>query len=224
MEIGMFKVLSILVILFAVPAGLSKADTNADPSNLAKWELVKEADQVKVYQKNEAGSALFSLRGETVLHSSLDQITKVLGDSSIAGEWIPKVERRVLLKEFTQKDRVEVTYVNMPWPITDRYFVNRAKLEILPDGTYLISIKAHTEDLVKNEDMVMGQLHFSKFVLKPLPDGSTHFLLEVNTDPKGMIPKWIVNYAQRSWPIDFFNGLRRVLSSQQQLTSEPLVH
>ena len=39
------------------------------------------------------------------------------------------------------------------------------------------------------------------------PDGGTHVEVEVLTDPKGMLPAWVVNLVQRGWPRNSITGL-----------------
>jgi hypothetical protein len=35
--------------------------------------------------------------------------------------------------------------------------------------------------------------------------------LEIHSDPKGWIPKWIVNMVQRTYPIKLFKALKKQL-------------
>jgi hypothetical protein len=59
-------------------------------------------------------------------------------------------------------------------------------------------------------DYVRGEINSSRFVISPVDGGQrTRLVAEVHCDPKGSIPKWIVNIFQRSWPLDTFYGLRR---------------
>ena len=69
-------------------------------------------------------------------------------------------------------------------------------------------------------DKVLGELRLSEFILTPVDGGkATHILATIGTDPKGMIPKWIVNYAQKNWPRDFFQGLKKQLTKQGMMTA-----
>ena len=40
------------------------------------------------------------------------------------------------------------------------------------------------------------------------PDRRTELTVEVQVDPKGVIPAWIVNFFQKSWPLHTFEAIR----------------
>jgi hypothetical protein len=65
--------------------------------------------------------------------------------------------------------------------------------------------------------MVAGEIQFSKIILTPSADGkSTNAMVEVNTDPKGMLPKWIINLVQENWPIEFFENMTKIATKRRE--------
>ena len=38
---------------------------------------------------------------------------------------------------------------------------------------------------------------------------STYVVGEIHLDPKGYLPKWVVNIFQKDWPINTFSALRK---------------
>jgi hypothetical protein len=40
------------------------------------------------------------------------------------------------------------------------------------------------------------------------PDKRTELTVEVQIDPKGFIPAWIVNFFQKNWPLHTFEAIR----------------
>ena len=57
---------------------------------------------------------------------------------------------------------------------------------------------------------VRGDLMNTTFILTSLENGArTHVIGEVHADPMGSVPKWIVNFFQKDWPIDTLQGLRK---------------
>ena len=59
--------------------------------------------------------------------------------------------------------------------------------------------------------VVRGELIDSSFTLQQLGPKKTRFICEIHADPKGAIPKWVVNLFQKSWPYDTITGLRQQL-------------
>lgn len=182
------------------------------------WERIYDKDGIVVFQRNVEGVSTISIRGEATIDASVADIADTMKDNATAGDWMPNIKAKKDLKAISATERIEYTHVGMPWPITDRYFVNQGKAEYLPGGVLRLSVKSVKDFEYKEDDKILGELLYSEFVLTPLDNGRrTHMTLEVNTDPKGMIPKWIVNFAQRSWPRKFFEGLIKQLDKNGKL-------
>ena len=57
---------------------------------------------------------------------------------------------------------------------------------------------------------VRGTLISSTFVLTSTPDGlGTYVTGDVDCDPRGSVPNWIVNFFQKDWPHDTLMSLRK---------------
>ena len=115
----------------------------------------------------------------------------------------------------------------MPWPLSDRYFINRAKAERLANGQMRIFVQSVSNPDANwlEQDKVLGFLHYSEFMLTPAEGvEKTHMVIEINSDPKGLIPKFLVNAAQKSWPTKFFTGLSSMLEEDKSLRAKALGH
>jgi hypothetical protein len=208
----------VIALSLVVPAAAALATDGA-------WEKVSDHDGIVVYAKNLDGVATISLRGEAVIEATVDDIFDVMKDNQAAHEWMPLVAEKRDLKAISATQRVEYTHVAMPWPMTDRYFVSTGTMERLPDGTMKIFVKSVENPELREDDKVLGDLKYSEFLLIPEAGGSrTRLKLEVNTDPKGLIPKFLVNSAQKSWPRDFLNGLRKQLAKRGKLKTAAMAH
>ncbi|MFI5389926.1 MAG: hypothetical protein ACHQYQ_01090, partial [Bacteriovoracales bacterium] len=58
---------------------------------------------------------------------------------------------------------------------------------------------------------VRGELIESKYVLTPMGPSKTKLEVEIVCDPKGMIPTWLVNLIQKSWPRKTITALMKQL-------------
>lgn len=208
-------------VLLATFCTAVSAIAQGPASTGSAWHKVSDDDGIIVYQKKVEGLDTVSLRGETTIAASIKHITDVMADNEIAHLWMPMVAERRTLKMLSPTSRIEYTHVAMPWPITDRYFVNLGQAETLADGSVRLSVMSHEKPhdfLPPQPDKVLGILNYSEFLLTKLEGGRrTRIQLEVNTDPKGNIPSWVVNVAQRSWPRDFFTGLIGQLRKRGQI-------
>jgi hypothetical protein len=213
----------ILFLLQAASLFLSVSRVHA-----SEWIKISDDQGIKVFQKKDVAEGTgVSFRGETLIAAEVEDILRVMADNSKAHRWIPLVQERRDLKQINENERIEYTHVNMPWPLTDRYFINRAKAERLPDGQMRIFVQSvptpNAEWLEKEK--VLGFLHYSEIMLSPQESESkTRMVIEINSDPKGLIPKFLVNAAQKSWPTKFFTGLNIMLKEAGVLKVDKFVH
>lgn len=196
-------------------------------SQAAEWKKISDDDGITVFQKADEQGTGVSFRGETNIPASIESILTIMKNNSLAHEWMPLVVSRKDLKSISQNERIEYTHVGMPWPLTDRYFINRARADQLENGQMKIFVQSveTPEPQWLEKDKVLGFLYYSEFLLTPLEGGAkTHMVIEVNSDPKGLIPKFLVNAAQKSWPIKFFTGLTQMLVKAGLTTEGAVAH
>jgi hypothetical protein len=54
---------------------------------------------------------------------------------------------------------------------------------------------------------IRGRLVASCYVLTPLGPDRTRVEVEIQTDPCGMVPDWLVNIVQKEWPRKTLRGI-----------------
>ena len=167
------------------------------------WDEVSDEDGIKVWRRDIEGSPVVAFRGETIINASLAKVASVLDDTSRKHEWVANLLESKDLTIFSPTDRVEYNRTEAPWPIKDRDFVFRATVEVdKPNKTLMIKIKSTTHQAkpVDEDKAVRGELLESSYILASLGENRTRVTVEIQADPKGSIPKWVVNWAQKGWP------------------------
>lgn len=185
------------------------------------WELLTDDDKILVYKKDPGADGSISVRGEAVLDFNPEQVYAVLEDNALAEKWMPLVKKRKILQQIDENSRIEYTHIGLPWPLQDRYFLDVSRVDRLKDGVLKISIKSTDKPKPewRDEGKVLGFLHYSELVLTPRENGKkTHILIEINSDPRGAIPQWMVNLQQRQWPREFIEGLKDQLQKKNRLS------
>ena len=208
----------------------NKPATSADKTgSQGGWEQISDEDGIIVYQRHELGSRVLSLRGQGVIAAVPQVVFATMSNNDEAQEWVPLVVARSTVKELTGSQRIEYTHVSPPWPVADRYFINVLSVERRADGSIYVVVQsakpAQIEPSWLHDNMVLGELLYSDFTLTPTDGGRhTHLSFTVQTDPKGVVPKFLVNIFQRSWPRDFVLGLRRQMQRKGLLEADVPAH
>ena len=55
-----------------------------------------------------------------------------------------------------------------------------------------------------------------KIYLRPLAKNETEMIMFAHIDPKGKIPKWVVNLFQKSWPRKYFRSIEKNAGLKQR--------
>ncbi|MGA7742537.1 MAG: START domain-containing protein [Polyangia bacterium] len=175
-----------------------------------RWELVGSKDDIVTYRREVAGSPVIAIRGEGVVEASILRVASVLMDTARLPQWMDRVAEARRIRATSALHYVEYERASTPFPLTDRDFVIESWVEI--DGAkkqMVLRARSVSDPSTPLTSLVRGEVLSSTFTLTALDRGQrTRVVAEVHTDPKGSIPKWMVNLVQKSWAHTTIMGLR----------------
>jgi hypothetical protein len=219
--ISLFAALSI--------AGLAVADS---PAPAPKWELFDEEDGVRCFRRDVAGTDIVALRGEGFVAAPITRVASVLVNRSRAHEWIDRLVKAKMLRQISETESINWNHIKTPTPFQDRDFVFKAVVSTDPaKKKFVVSYFSVTDPLAPVTDhYVRGHFKSGKFELTMVErtnkDGSktkgTHVVAEVILDPRGSVPKFLVNMVQKTWPHKTITSLRKQVA-KPDIKDEKLV-
>lgn len=174
------------------------------------WEKMDSSDGIDVYRKEIPGDPVVAFRGEGLVNASIVRVASVILDDDRATEWVDSLEDCKLVKMYGEREFLEYDHVGMPIILKDRDFLMRGKVDVdLKERSLTMVIKS-TEDPAKPPGKyVRGELE-GYWKLKAMDnDTKTYVIAEMHADPKGALPKWLVNLFQKSWPHNTIDSLRK---------------
>jgi hypothetical protein len=216
-----------LAVLAALTVTLFCLESIAIPpaSSEPGWEKIKDADGVVAYARNVPGSSVLAFKGEGLVDAPPVTVAWAFLDTERAPEWIADLVSSSVVRWLSPNQYIEYNHLHTPFVMKDRDFVSTVTLTMdRATRQFTIAYGATQDDVgAPRTDFVRGEIKNSRFVLTPVDGGRrTHLVAEVHCDPMGSVPKWIVNFFQRSWPIDTFYGLRRQVAKSD--LKEPPPH
>jgi hypothetical protein len=204
-----------LVTVFAL-GGVARADA---PAQTPKWEMFDEEDGIRMFRHDVPGSSIVALRGEGFVAAPINRVASVIVDRKRSTEWIDRLAKTKLLREISETESVEWDHIKTPTPLKDRDFVFKTTITTDPAKKKVIfSYYSVTDPLApETDDYVRGSFRGGKFELtmatRTNKDGTktpgTIVNAEVEVDPRGSVPKFIVNMVQKSWPHQTLMALRK---------------
>ena len=204
MKITAWIASSLLPLLSSLPAFAGTPD----------WEKLREEEGITTFRKEVPGSPVVAFRGEAVIEDSMARIAGVLEAVSREVEWMADVGESYTVEVKDEADRWEYNRTKTPWPLQDRDFVIHTRISFKREPVPELLIRMNSDENPKKpvqSGVVRGDLIDSSFTLQQLGPKRTRFLCEIHADPKGAIPKWVVNLFQKSWPYDTITGLKKQL-------------
>ncbi len=180
----------------------------AGGAGAAAWEQIDDVEGIRVFRQNVEGSPVRAFRGICTVDAPMEKIIWVLSDNDHRTEWVDRLKKSVVLERKSAYDFVLYQHFGAPPMISDRDFVYRAKAHSEPDGSAVLNISSTQHEKAPPSPGVRGFLEYSSYVLRPQGENKTVVEVTVLMDPKGALPKWVVNLVQKSWPKNTLSGLR----------------
>ena len=175
------------------------------------WELLNDEDGIKVWRRDVENSPIVALKGEAVIDAPIAKVANVLDDTSRKPEWVCNGVEAKNVRIISPTERIEYNHTTAPWPVSDRDFVFHAQVKADRKAkTLVFELKSVVDPAmpVDESKAVRGELLDSSYTLTQLDAKHTRLVVEIQADPKGSVPKWVVNLFQKSWPRKTIEGIR----------------
>ena len=181
-----------------------------------EWEIAKEKDGITIFTRSVEGNEFKAYRGVTELKAPVSAIIAALQDIPSYKDWMPNtLSTKVLVKE---GDRELIYYLSSdaPWPVQDRDGVYRMRFEGKAEtGTVYAGFEGLPDYISEKEGFVRIQKLKGYWRIHPTGEGFVHLTYEVNTDPGGDVPVWLVNSTIVSQPFKTLKALRERINLPQ---------
>jgi hypothetical protein len=179
------------------------------------WEQIADKDGVKVYRRSVPGSRLKSMRGIGVVQAPPATVALVLLDDDHATEWVDSLAESRVVRTLGPRDYIEYNHVAMPAFVRDREFITHVSMSVDPvkSVAYIRSQPADDASIAHSK-IIRGELS-GTYELQAIDGGkSTLLTIELHSDPRGLIPAWVVNLFQKDWARQTIAGIRKQVAKR----------
>ena len=177
------------------------------------WKKIKTRKDVDVFKGEVEGSKVVAFKGTGYIDANIVKVISVIRDDKKKAEWISDLAETYVVNQKSPLEKVEYNRTKTPWPLDDRDFVYNAKV-VIHSKTKEVEIQMHSveeKNIPAKKDVVRGALHASRYLLRSIDNGKrTYIEVEIFADPKGKVPKWLVNIFQSVWPSNTIDGIRKI--------------
>lgn len=197
------RMVGLCIALFALLPHLSHA---------FEWHSVDNtSDGIQIFRKEVKGSGLIAFRGIGVVNAPLPLVATVIFDTDRRREWVAGLVDSRIIRWGDKDNFIEYDHISMPFFIKDRDFVSKIKMNFdLSKKEMVFHYQPSDDSSALRTNLIRGELLDTTFILSSIDnDKKTRVDAEFLCDPKGWIPKWLVNFYLKAWPKTTFRNLRR---------------
>lgn len=199
--VSAFCLLSFFLVAAFTPPSLASDD----------WRHLTTKDGIEVSEREVPGRAFPIFRGVGTVEANLYDVFAVLSDVDRYTEWMHKcVDAREVRRE-SEMVRYSYNRTGAPWPVSDRDVVLRSETVVIDPGR-----KVHVGfGSVEEESVgpVKGVVRMRRleghYKLEALGPERTRVEYQVDADPAGRLPAWLVKRTTRDLPLHTLIKLRR---------------
>ncbi len=183
------------------------------------WTETSSGHGIITFKRDVHGSEIIDLLGEGIVEAPIVRVASVLLDYTRATEWIDSLEEVRVVRMLGPLEFIEYDHVGTP-PIImkDRDFVCHGKLALdLEQQSLVMTIEPTTDPALPPTHYIRGELR-GYWKLKAMDGGRRTFVIaQMHGDPRGSVPKWLVNLFQQGWA-------RNTIESLREQVKKPDIH
>lgn len=180
-------------------------------SHASEWYTVAHTtDGIQILRKEVEGG-LIAFRGIGVIDAPLPLVATVILETDRRREWIAGLIESKILSWSGNDKFIEYDHIGTPFFIEDRDFVSSVTMTFgLSKKEMVFHYQPSDDPSAPPTSHLRGELIDATFILSSLDnDKKTRVDAEFLCDPKGWIPKWVVNFFLKDWPKTTFRHMRK---------------
>ena len=94
------------------------------------WKKLFSKNGITVYFQKAPESDVLALKASGILKAPMDQLLEVLRKVEISKEWIPHIDTKITVKDFSDLEAITYSVNILPWPLADRSLLLHNELRL----------------------------------------------------------------------------------------------
>lgn len=176
------------------------------------WELQKNENGISVYTKDQPNSGFKEIKAVATFNSSLSGLIALLTDIPSHPTWLYRCKQTKLLKTISSTELYYYVETYVPWPVSNRDGVIYFKTS-QDSKTKVVTVSSRVIPgmLPENKGVVRVPKLVSSWRFTPKGDGTVSAEYQLDINPGGDVPPWIVNMFSVEGPYESIMSMRKKL-------------
>jgi hypothetical protein len=178
-----------------------------------QWELVKNKDGIKVFNRRIEGSKLKEFKGNVIIKATVNDVVKVLSNPGNHDKFMYKAKKGSveIVKKDSNGDFYTYMIIETPWPASNRDLVTKYHKEAPDkDGTIIINVSAVNNMKPEIRGNVRVESMKGYWKVTPLANNMVEVTHQAYSSPGGNVPDGLANSASVDAPFQMLESLRKL--------------
>jgi hypothetical protein len=177
------------------------------------WEIIVERDGIVVSRRFVEGRDFPQLRSVGEVPGTPYEVLAILLDVPAYPKWLPDCVESETVRMLDTWLSIIYTKTNVPWPLSDReVVVENAVTFIDPPSRVKMTFTAITApDVERRRGTVRMKLANGFYTIEAIDAARSLVHYELDADPAGTLPAWLISIQSTRNPFETIAGLRRRL-------------
>jgi ribosome-associated toxin RatA of RatAB toxin-antitoxin module len=180
------------------------------------WKLSIKKNGIRVYTRPVLNSKVNAIKVECVLPVHPSQLVAAIMDIDNSDQWVYHSKVNRIIKRVSPSELYYYAEVAVPWPAQNRDYISHIIVSQNPK-TKVITVDAPCiTGMVPDKDNVVRITHsVGKWTISPFENNGIKVSYELEVDPGGAIPAWLVNLFATQGPMETFEKLKVQLAKHE---------
>lgn len=202
------KIKFLFILISLIPSMSLLASDVADDG---RWKQDRYYHGFKIFTRDEEGTDILGIKAEGILDASIIDLMANLRDVEGSTDWTPNQVSKITIENKSDIEAVTASLTDMPWPLKNRSLILNNKL-VLDEKRKLLFVLSHSVTHPKTpefKDSILASVRYSNIGFRPISKNKTYAEMTVFVNPNGSIPKFLINFYQKKFPVKFLKELER---------------
>jgi START domain len=198
---------SLILILVSSASAIGQADC----------ELRKNMDSIKVYTCKAGQSKFKAVRATFTVLATYSEMVGMLLDIEKYPQWQYKTSSTKVLKQVSSSELIYYAEVEAPWPVSNRDVIIQMKVTQDPVTKWVTVTGNSVPDYVpKKNHLVRVRASHSTWTLKSIRKSVIQAEYNIQINPGGSVPAWLINIFAAEGPYQTFRTLRENIHAHKK--------
>ncbi len=174
------------------------------------WDLKTDKEGIKVWSRTDPNSKFNQLKLECKVEASLSSLVALLQDVPAYPEWVYHNKSAKILKKVSDREMYFYEQIQSPFGTSNRDFAGHVIISQDADSKRVhVSVKSVPEYVPEDKDFVRVPLSDETWTIVPINKNSSRIEYQLDINPGGSVPAWLVNSFSEKGPFESFHNLRK---------------